>query len=113
MKFSLQWLIPVGQNFEKPTSLVVSEGANHIKSMLGDQVYMVNVKVSNQLALSKANTHWFDEFIRTADMDYAHRYWAGDAAPHGGRWEYLLDGEIVISDPKQLEYIRSYGSKLP
>src|SRR5690554_5382913 len=89
------------------------EGANHIKSMLGDQIYMVNVKVSNQLALSKANTHWFDEFIRTADMDYAHRYWAGDAAPHGGRWEYLLDGEIVISDPEQLEYIRSYGSKLP
>ena len=89
------------------------EGAKHIRSMLGDQVYMISVKISNQLALSKVNTHWFDEFIRTGDMDCAHRYWAGNAAPHGGRWEYLLDGEIVISDPEQLEYIRSYESKLP
>lgn len=87
------------------------EGVRHIKSMLGDQVYIVNVEISNQLAFSKANTYWFDEFVRTGDMDYTHRYWVGESAPQGGRWEYLLDGEIVISDPEQLEYIRNNGCK--
>lgn len=88
------------------------EGVKHIKKMLGDQVYIVNVNISNRLALSKVNTHWFDEFIRTGDQEYAHRYWVGEAAPQKGSWEYLLDGEIVISDPEQLKYIRNYGSKL-
>jgi hypothetical protein len=88
-------------------------GRQHLTNMLGPYVYITEVSISNCLSLSKVDTYWYDKFLESGDDDDIHRYWSGVAASNDATWEYLLDGEITVNDPQQIEYIRQHGTRRP
>lgn len=85
-------------------------GISHIKSMLGDHVYILDVAVTCSLALTRVDTNWFDAYWKDPREEFARGYWS--QLPYGDKpnWEYLLDGEISISKPEQLAYVIKHGN---
>ena len=87
-------------------------GREHIKNMLGKDIYILSVRISNQLSLSKVDTAWFDAYCESHNSDFIDGYWSGASFSEHPKWEYLLDGEIEIENPDQLAYIKSNGASL-
>ncbi|CAG0986242.1 hypothetical protein ANRL4_02189 [Anaerolineae bacterium] len=89
------------------------EGEQHIKDMLGHDVYILNVRITTALNLSRVDTAWFDQYWHEDKSEYIERYWSGQPQSGTPKWEYLLDGEIQVEDQQQLEFVKRNGNILP
>jgi hypothetical protein len=86
------------------------EGAQHLRNMLGDKIYILNVQITGQLNLSRVDTSWYDAYGEEADAKYIERYWSGEPHSATAKWEYLLDGEIQVEGQEQLDYVKQHGN---
>ena len=86
------------------------DGEQHIKNMLGNNIYILNVCVTRALNISRADTGWFDAYWDEGRPEYIVNYLSGEFFSSSLKWEYLLDGEIKVEDAEQLEYIKEHGT---
>lgn len=98
------------------TSVYVADdsasGRSLILSMF-TSVYIVTVRVSAAIRLTRADPVWFERYFREPRVEFAEAYWAGRAAPNTRGWEYLVEGEIELTDAAQLAYVRANGAHTP
>ena len=89
-------------------------GRSHIRTMFSTipHLLVVKVRVTCALAFFKADTGWFDRYVRNADETFIKNYWSGLNCPNGA-WEFLLDGGVELIDSVNLANIRANGAKLP
>lgn len=109
-------LLPDGAS--RLSSLYVADGSEagraHIREMLGNQVFVVEVSIPAAIRVSKADTRWFDRYCETPDPQFIDQYWKSVPGPDGDpTWEYLVDGAIQVEDTASLEYIRQRGARPP
>jgi hypothetical protein len=88
------------------------EGEAMLRSMLGKDVYILRVRPTLTLKITKVDVTWFDDFFDSNDIEDARRYWRGLEKCSGQTWEYLFDGVLDVEDPEQIEYIRKHGANL-
>lgn len=88
------------------------EGEDHIKKMLGYNVYLLQVAITHQVNLTRVDTGWFDSYWETGNEDDIRGYWSGEPFSSKQQWEYLLDGEIKVVNKEQLDYIKQHGTKM-
>lgn len=85
-------------------------GRKLVESMFPDRV-VLNVCIPRALGVSKVDVGWFDKYAKEKNRQYIHSYWMGTISDDNNpKWEYLVDGELEISDKYQLEVIRQYGA---
>lgn len=89
-----------------------AQGEAMLRAMLGRNVYILRVRPTFTLRLTKVNVAWFDGFFHSNDIEDARRYWQGVGKPSSDNWEYLFDGVLEVEDPVQIEYVREYGASL-
>ncbi len=83
-----------------------------LRAMLGPNVYVLRVRPTLTLRLTRVDAAWFDGFFDSNDIEDVRRYWQGQEKPDGQNWEYLFDGVLEVEDPTQLEYVRKHGANL-
>ncbi|MHB8280648.1 MAG: hypothetical protein ACYDIA_23840 [Candidatus Humimicrobiaceae bacterium] len=90
------------------------EGKNHIKNMLGDDIYIIKVKILHELRFSKVDSLWFDEYCNNPKDEYIKNYWNSiPLKDDSTSWEYLLEGVIEMIDDEDRNFIQKYGKKMP
>jgi len=85
-------------------------GKAHIRAMLGEDVFILDVRLGQILNLSRADTKWFDLYWEETRDEYIWKYWSGEPCGDVSSWEYLLDGEIIADNEEQIEFIRNHGA---
>ncbi|WP_018994878.1 hypothetical protein [Thioalkalivibrio sp. ALJ2] len=88
------------------------QGEAMLRAMLGPNVYVLRVRPTLTLRLTRVDAAWFDGFFDSNDIEDVRRYWQGQEKPGGQNWEYLFDGVLEVEDPTQLEYVRKHGANL-
>ena len=88
------------------------DGEAMLRTMLGEDIYILRVRLVFNLRLTKVDASWFDGFFDSNDVEDVHRYWQGLEKSGGKRWEYLFDGVLEVEDPVQIEFVRKHGAKL-
>lgn len=89
-----------------------AQGASILRSMLGPDRYLLDVRIGQKINLTRADATWFDAYFEEPDSEYATNYWLGFEKDQGaGQWEYLLDGMIEATDAAQIEHVRLHGAK--
>lgn len=87
-------------------------GREQIKKMLGDNIFLLKVKILMSERLAKADVRWFDAYCENQKEEYIENYWKGISKDTKEEcWEYLIDGIIVAIDQEELEYIKKFGTK--
>ncbi len=86
------------------------QGISHVRSMLGDHVYFLDVAITCNLALTRTDTSWFDAYWNEPREEFAQGYWSQSPFGNTPNWEYLLDGEIVVENPEQLAHVINNGN---
>lgn len=86
------------------------QGISHIREMLGGHVFILDVAIETCLALTRVDTSWFDAYWREPREEFAEGYWSQSQFSDNPRWEYLLEGSIVIENPAHLEQVVSKGN---
>ena len=91
-----------------------ASGRDHIQSMFMTlpNLYIVTVCVSYRISILRADTGWFDRYVKAVDESFLANYWTGLKCP-GGEWEFLLDGAVKLTNPTEVEHIRQHGAKWP
>ena len=75
------------------------------------RLFITKVQVPVCLSICRADTGWFDRYVKEKDDSFIADYWNGVEYPGGG-WEFLVDGVISFSDPAELEHLRQNRAKL-
>jgi hypothetical protein len=78
--------------------------------MLGEHIYILDVAITVNLALTRVDTTWFDAYSADPKEEFIHGYWSQSPFGHTPKWEHLLDGEISIENAAQLEHIVKNGN---
>jgi hypothetical protein len=86
------------------------QGISHVKSMLGSDVYILDVAIICSLALTRVDTSWFDAYWKEPRIEFAEGYWSQSPFDDSPRWEYLLDGAIAVENPDHLAHVISKGN---
>lgn len=91
-----------------------ADGEAMLRKMLGEKVYILKVRLSFSLRLTRVDSAWFDGFFdpTTSTLDDIRMYWQGAEKPGGARWEYLFDGELEIDNQAQIDHVRKYGARI-
>lgn len=87
-----------------------AEGEAMLRAMLGRNVYILRVRPTLTLRITKVDAAWFDGFFESNDIEDVRRYWQGIEKPGFGNWEYLFDGVLEVEDPAQIEHVRKHGA---
>jgi hypothetical protein len=86
------------------------QGRAHIKSMLGEHIYILDVAVTVNMALTRVDTAWFDAYWVDPREEYIQGYWSQLPFGNTPKWEYLFDGELSIEDRAQLAHVVKNGN---
>ncbi len=88
------------------------QGRLHLRQMFGDGLSVLQVEISQQSRLSKADTAWFDRYFATGDVAFIDAYWRGAALNSNQPfWEYLLEGTIKV-ESTDIELLHSKAIQL-
>jgi len=86
------------------------QGRAHVKSMLGEHIYVLDVAITVNLALTRVDTAWFDAYWTDPREEFIHGYWSQSPFGNTPNWEHLLDGEVKIEDTTQWEHVKKNGN---
>ena len=86
----------------------IEEMFNHHPDLL-----IFKVKIAEALNYTKVDTKWYEEYRKTGERKCIKKYWTGSKYNENiSSWEYLVDGLIIIDDPKHLAYLNSFKKDL-
>ena len=86
----------------------IEEMFNHHPDLL-----IFKVKIAEALNYTKVDSKWYEEYWKTGKRKCIKKYWTGSKNTKNiASWEYLVDGLIIIDDPKHLAYLNSYKKEL-
>lgn len=79
-----------------------------VRSMFGQssRVRVVRVRIAYQLALTRADSRWFDDYCHSPKESRIENYWRQVPHPDGPAWEWLVDGCVELVDPADWAFIR-------
>lgn len=91
------------------------DGEAVLRHMFGcnQHIFIVPVTVTHELALSRADARWFEEYCHSPSESKVENYWKEIPHPEGPRWEWMLDGRVKLTNTKDLEFIRANRPVLP
>jgi hypothetical protein len=86
-----------------------------VRHMFGNnsQIILVEMTITHQLSLSRADARWFEEYCHSGRESNIERYWTEVAHPDGPQWEWMLDGRVTLSHADDLGRIRAKKTMLP
>lgn len=71
------------------------------------------VKIAEALNYTRVDSKWYEEYWTTRNRKCIKKYWTGRKYDESiSSWEYLVDGLIIVDDPKQLSNLNSYKKEL-
>jgi hypothetical protein len=71
---------------------------------------VVEVKILNNLELMKFDYRWIDQYYESPNEEFIKNYW--NAVPYDDvnpKWEYLLEGTILMANEEQIEQVANYA----
>jgi hypothetical protein len=89
------------------------ESRIHLSEMLThlSEPYIVNVSFTNYLNLFKADSKFFEEYVKSKDVKMIERYWNGEKFTQDNQyhWEYIFEGILHVESEEQLKHISTFG----
>lgn len=87
---------------------IIEEMFNHHPDLL-----IFKVKIAEALNYTQVDSKWYDEYYKTRTKKYIKKYWTSHRYDERiSNWEYLVDGLIILDDPKHLAYLNSFKKEL-
>lgn len=74
------------------------------------RMFVVKVRIAAALVVTRADPTWFVRFVDEPNEEFAEAYWRGEQHHGSDDWEYLVEGEIELTDGAQLNYVREQGA---
>jgi hypothetical protein len=99
------------------TSIFIAEDSYeariHLSEMLSHirQPYIVNVSFENPISLFRADSKFFEEYVKSKDRKIIEKYWNGEKFSQDSQyhWEYIFEGVLDIKSEEQLADIKKFG----
>lgn len=95
--------------------LYVADNQSVIKEMFRHHpdLLILKVKIAEALNYTRADSRWYDEYDELRSRKCIKKYWNGQKYDENiSTWEYLVDGLIIIDDPKGLNCVNSLKEEL-
>jgi hypothetical protein len=91
-----------------------AEGEAVVRSMFGQssRIRLVKMRITHQLALTRADSRWFDDYRYSRKGGCIENYWSQVPHPDGPLWEWLVDGRVELVDPDDWAFIRDNGRRI-
>ena len=71
---------------------------------------IVPIKIRHGYKIHKADSKWISKYELTGDFSSIENYWKGLQFDDQPQFEYLLDGQIELSNSEDGEYIKQHGT---
>ena len=82
---------------------------NWVHGMVGPQAFVMQVRVTIELASFRCDARWLDRVhVDPDDAEAVAGYWSASAQGDDPLWEHLLEGQIAAADQDELERLREF-----
>ncbi len=82
---------------------------DYLKTILGNNRYIMDVEIIHNRRLTKADATWFDKYCYDNRSEFIENYWNGIPSEEP-MWEYLLEGILQVGTKNQYNYIKDFGA---